>query len=79
VRNLSVWCGSQEFMDPHSSASTWPKVIHRSRPIGTTRSTAADTSGNSERSPVWNNSGSSASIKNWLNMKSASLTYVDSR
>ena len=38
-----------------------------------------DTSGNKERRPVWNSSGSSASTRNWLNMKSASGIYVESR
>ena len=34
-----------------------------------TRPIAADTSGNIPRWPVWNSSGSSASTRNWLNVK----------
>ena len=33
-------------MAPHSSDSTWPKLIHRSRSTGMISATAADTSGN---------------------------------
>ena len=55
------------FIDPHSSASTCPKVIHRTDSTGTTRATASDTSGNMARGPVWNSSGSSPRMRNWLN------------
>jgi len=58
-------------MAPHSSASTWPKVIQRSRSTGSTRDTASDTSGKRRRRPQWNNSGSSASIRNWFMVKPA--------
>ena len=57
------------FIEPHSSDSTWPNVIQRSDSTGTTRATASATSGNMARGPVWNSSGSSASIRNWLKLK----------
>ncbi len=66
-------------MDPHSSASKCPKVIHRSRSTEMILAAAEVMSGNNERSPVWNSNGSSASTMNWLNMKSASAMYVESR
>jgi hypothetical protein len=71
------------FIAPHFSASTWPNVIHRIDSTGTTLATASATSGNIARGPVWNSSGSSASIRNWLNVNPAggatSGTDVDSR
>ena len=59
------------FMEPHSSDSTWPKVIQRTDSTGTTRATASATSGNMPRGPVWKRSGSSAAIRNWLKVKPA--------
>ena len=67
-------------MEPHSSASTWPKVIQRSVSIGTTVATASLTESNSMRWPVWNSSGSSSSMRNWLKVKPVgptSATKVD--
>jgi hypothetical protein len=55
---------SHWFMEPHSSASTWPKLIQRSRSTGITRATASLTSGNNWRWPQWNSIGSSASMRN---------------
>ncbi len=57
------------FIDPHSSASTWPNVTHRSDSTGSTVATASATSGNIARGPVWNRRGSSPAIRNWLNVK----------
>jgi hypothetical protein len=65
---------SHWFMEPHSSASTWPKAIHRSRSIGKTLDTASDTRGNIARGPVWKSNGSSAWIRNWLKVKPSSVT-----
>ena len=70
---------SHSFMDPHSSASKWPKVIQRRSSTGRTRATASDTSGNRPRRPVWKSSGSSASIRNWLKLMPTSGTNVDRR
>ena len=64
---------SHWFIEPHSSASTWPKVIQRSRSTGITRDTASDTSGNSARGPQWKSSGSSASTRNWFIVKPAGV------
>ncbi len=58
-------------MAPHSSASTWPKPIQRSRLSGMTRPIASDTALNRWRMPVWNSNGSSASRRNWLNVNPA--------
>ena len=69
-------------MAPHSSASRWPNEIQRSFSSGTTRFTAADTSGNSCRCPVWNSIGSSPVSRNWLKVKPCSVmsgTQVDIR
>ena len=57
------------FIAPHSSASKWPNMIQRSRSTGITVAIASDTIGNIWRRPVWNSSGSSASTRNWLNVK----------
>jgi len=65
---------SHWFIAPHSSASTWPKVIQRSRSTGSTRDTASDTRGKSPRRPQWNSSGSSASSRNWLTVNPAGET-----
>ena len=62
------------FMEPHSSASMWPKVIHRTDSTGTTVATASATSGNMARGPVWKSSGSSAAIRNWLKVNPSGLT-----
>ena len=65
-------CGataSQSLRAPHSSASTCEKPIQRRRAGSMTRATAPRTSGNSPRIPVWNSSGSSSTIRNWLNVK----------
>ena len=74
---------SQVFMEPHSSASTCPNVIHLTSSTGMMRLTASDTSGNIWRWPVWKSRGSSATTRNWLNVKPAggatSGTHVDSR
>ena len=56
---LSGAAASHMFIAPHSSDSTWPKVIQRSDSTGTTVATASATSGNMPRGPVWNSSGSS--------------------
>ena len=56
-------------MAPHSSASMWPKAIHRRRFSGMTLVAASDTAAKSCFIPVWNRSGSSASRRNWLNVK----------
>jgi hypothetical protein len=40
---------------------------------------ASETIGNSRRGPVWNISGSSPSTRNWLNIKSASGMYTETR
>ena len=50
----TVACGaraSHSFIDPHSSASTWPNDTQRSSSAGITRATASDTSGNSLARP----------------------------
>jgi hypothetical protein len=73
---------SHWFIAPHSSASTWPKLIHRNRFTGITRATASATDGNIERFPQWKSSGSSESIKNWLYEKPrgpTSAAKVESR
>ena len=47
-------CGaaaSQVFIAPHSSASTWPKLIQRSDSMGMTLATASAISGNRPRMP----------------------------
>ncbi len=83
----TIWaCGAaanQRFMAPHSSASTWPKLIQRSRSSGITLDSAALISGNIWRCPQWNSMGSSASIRNWLKVKPAggatSGVHVDRR
>ncbi len=62
---------SQRFIAPHSSASTWPKLIQRSFSSGMILATAALISGNIARCPQWNSIGSSASIRNWLKLKPA--------
>ncbi len=62
------------FIEPHSSASTWPKVIHRSDSTGSTVATASATSGNIIRGPVWNSRGSSPRTRNWLKVKPSGLT-----
>jgi hypothetical protein len=70
------------FIAPHSSDSTCPNVIQRSRSTGSTCSIAARTSGNIERCPVWNSSGSSSASKNWLKVSPVGPicgTKVDSR
>ena len=69
-------------MAPHSSDSTWPKVIQRSDATGSTRSTASQTESNMDRCPVWKRSGSSSSIRNWLKVNPSgpmSGTCVDNR
>ncbi len=70
-------------MDPHSSASTWPKLIQRSVSSGMILATAALTRGNICRCPQWNSIGSSASIRNWLKVNPAggatAGTKVESR
>ena len=46
------------------------------------RAIASETSGNMRRGPVWKSSGSSALIRNWLNVKppgAASATQVEKR
>src|SRR5260221_10247498 len=72
----------KRFIEPHSSDSRWPNVIHRSLSSGVTVATAALTEGNIARGPVWNNNGWSASTRNWLNVKPVgpmSETKVDRR
>ena len=57
-------------------------MIQRSRSSGTTDATASDTDGNMPRGPVWKMAGSSASMRNWLNVKPVgpmSGTKVDRR
>ena len=71
---LSGAAASHMFIDPHSSASTWPNVIHRRDSTGSTLATASATSGNIPRGPVWNRSGSSAATRNWLKVKPSGLT-----
>ena len=44
-------------------------MIQRSRSIGITVAIASEVSGNIPRAPVWYSSGSSASTRNWLNVK----------
>ncbi len=56
-------------MAPHSSASTWPKVIQRSRSSGVTVAMASATSGKVARWPVWKSRGCSSSIRYWLKVK----------
>jgi hypothetical protein len=71
---VTVACGavaSQVFIEPHSSDSTWPKLIQRSDSTGTTVATASATSGNIPRGPVWNSSGSSPVTRNWFMVKPA--------
>jgi hypothetical protein len=58
-------------MEPHSSASTWPKAIQRSCSNGSTCASAAEIEGNMARRPQWKSSGSSALIRNWLKVKPA--------
>jgi hypothetical protein len=73
---------SHSFIAPDSSASRWPKVIQRSLSNATTEATAGDTRGNKARRPVWNNNGSSASTRNWLNVNPVgpmSGTWVEKR
>jgi hypothetical protein len=42
---------SHSFIDPHSSASKWPKPSQRSRSTGMIRATAAEINGNIFRFP----------------------------
>ena len=70
-------CGaasSHMFVEPNSSASTWPNEIQRRDSIGITEATASLTSGNRARMPVWKRSGSSATTRNWLNVKPSGVT-----
>ena len=60
---------SQLFIEPHSSASTWPKPIQRTESRGMTRAAASDTRGNKPRIPVWNSSGSLPPTRYWLSEK----------
>ena len=64
----AIWAfgaaASHWFMAPHSSDSTWPKLIQRSVSIGISAATAAETSGNMPRPPQWNSIGSSAIRRN---------------
>ena len=56
----TVACGaasSHSFIEPHSSDSTWPKVIHLRESGGSSFATAPRTAGNIPRGPVWNSSG----------------------
>lgn len=62
---------SHWFMAPHSSASTWPKLIQASRSSGMIARTASLICGNIWRWPQWNSRGSSASMRNWLKVKPA--------
>ena len=57
---------SHWFMAPHSSDSTWPKLIQRSDSTSMTLPTAAETSGNRPRAPVWKSIGSSPVMRYWL-------------
>ena len=74
---------SHSLSAPHSSASTWLKLIQRSRSGGRIFATAAAIDGNILRWPQWNSSGSSAMTRNWLKVKPAggpiSGTRVESR
>jgi hypothetical protein len=54
---------SHWFIEPHSSDSTWPNEIQRRRSSGMIRRTASEIGWNRPRGPVWNRSGSSASIR----------------
>ena len=57
-------------------------MTQRSLSRGSTDATASDTNGNMPRGPVWKMVGSSASIRNWLNVKPVgptSGTNVESR
>ena len=57
-------------------------MIQRRRSSGISEAMAADTAGNMRRGPVWKMVGSSASMRNWLNVKPVgpmSGTNVDSR
>ena len=86
---IAVWAtcafgaaARKRFIAPHSSASRWPNMIQRSRSSGITEAMASDTTGNMARGPVWKMAGSSASMRNWLNVKPVgpmSGTNVDSR
>jgi hypothetical protein len=70
VCDLRIRCGARNwFIAPHSSASTWPNVIHRRCSTGTTLPIASETAGNDPRNPVWKSSGASALTRNWLNVK----------
>ena len=71
---------SHWFIAPHSSASTWPKVMQRSV-VGSGRSarrprTRAGTAG---AWPVWNSSGSSATTRYWLKGSPTSGMKVEIR
>ncbi len=65
---------SHAFMAPHSSPSTWPKLIQRREAGGRTVATASLTRGKSIRMPVWNSSGSSPTTRNWLKVNPSGLT-----
>jgi hypothetical protein len=71
---LSGAAVSHMFIEPHSSASTWPKVIQRRAWTGTTVATASATRGNIPRGPAWKSNGSSALTRNWLKVKPSGLT-----
>ena len=60
---------SQSGRAPHSSSSTCEKPIQRSVAGSMTRATASRTAGNRRRIPVWNSSGCSSTIRNWLKVK----------
>ena len=55
---LSGAAASHMFIEPDSSASTWPKLIHRSDSTGTTVPPPRRRAGTA-RAPVWKSSGSS--------------------
>ena len=59
---------SHSLREPHSSASMWLNAIQRSRRTSSTRATAWETAGKSDRWPQWKSSGWSASTRNWLNV-----------
>jgi len=58
---------SQSFIEPDSSASTCPKLIHRKDSAGSTVATAPNTNGKRLRKPVWKSRGSSPVMRYCLN------------
>src|ERR1051325_977042 len=73
---LGATC-SHSLSEPHSSASKWLKLIHRTVDGSITLATASRTSGNNAFMPVWNNSGSSSFTRDCLNCRSISGINVE--